>query len=204
MVKARYVSESRGAQLVVDRERHNALIVEGAPASEEKAGLKFQTLGNLGELIRTDIIDFEVKGGLESWAVTSGRGETLVALITGDSMIGQSILHIGSINLRQEVPTWGWRKELPLPDIHVSEPVWIETTGVSPVLTIMKWVDAEATLGLYRVAANTVKQYPDQGIHRKGSIVSTGFEDAHDIRLTAILRHREGDIWKFELCKIKI
>ena len=91
-----------------------------------------------------------------------------------------------------------------MPDIHVSEPVWIESPSGGAMLTLMKWLDGEATIGLYRVASGVLKTFPDQGVHRKGSIVTSGFMELGQKRVTTIIRHREGELWKFELCSGKI
>ena len=203
-LKARFQTDSRGAQLVMDRDSHSAYIIEGAPISDEKVGIKVKSIGNNGEINRNDVVEFDVKGGLESWSATNGRGEVLVAMITGDSMVGQSTMHIAALNIKQEVPLWGWRKELLMPDIHVSEPVWIESPSGGAMLTLMKWLDGEATIGLYRVASGVLKTFPDQGVHRKGSIVTSGFMELGQKRVTTIIRHREGELWKFELCSGKI
>lgn len=197
-----FASESRGATLIVDREKHAAYVVENQPIADKIAFKIIPLRGKEFTAGSSQNIDMEAKGGTESWSVTGTRGGFYFAAVTGDSMVGQGVMHAGVVSLRQQAATWGWRKNLGLPDVHVSEPVWIASDS-GPILTVMKWLDGEATMAVFRATSTELDIRKDRGVHPKGSIVIGGTEAAPGT-LTTIVRNRVEDLWRYNICKSSI
>lgn len=191
-------TESRGAVLIVDYATHLPYVVEAQPTAEKLAfkltpiRTKELTTG-ASQTIQTD-----VQGGVESWAMTSAKGGFLFAAVTGDSMVGQGALQAGLVRIKGASMSWGWKQSLSFPDVHVSEPVWAASS--EPVLTLMKWLDGEATMSVMRVAAEGWDVQKDRGVHHKGSIVTDGFVPRNNL-LATIVRHKDTDLWIYSICK---
>lgn len=197
-----FASESRGATLVVDQEKHSPYVVEAQPVADK---INFKVTPLRGKELTpgpSQNIEMDAKGGIESWTVTSARGGFYFAAVTGDSMVGQGVMHAGIVGMRQQVPNWGWRKDLGLPDVHVSEPVWIASSN-GPILTVMKWLDGEATMATFRATSTGLDIRKDRGVHPKGSIVVNGTE-ATVGTLVTVVRNRVEDLWRYNICKSSI
>lgn len=197
-----YTSESRGALIVADLAKHVPYIVENQPVGDKIA---FKILPLRGKDFSTgpaQTIEMDAKGSAESWSVTSARNGFYFAAISGDSMVGQGVLHAGNVNVNQDIARWGWRKELGLPDVHVSEPVWVASAN-GPILTVMKWLDGEATMAVFRATSTALDIRKDRGVHPKGSIVTSGIE-AVEGQLTAVIRNKKDDLWHYSICKSKM
>ena len=197
-----YASESRGAVLIADLAKHAPYIVENQPVGDKVAFKIFPLRGKDLTTGPAQTIDMDAKGGAESWSATSARNGFYFAAITGDSMVGQGVLHAGIVTVSQDAPSWGWRKELGLPDVHVSEPVWIPSAG-GPILTVMKWLDGEATMAVFRATSTALDIRKDRGVHPKGSIVISGVEPSEGL-LATIVRNKKDDLWHYSICRSRM
>lgn len=192
-------SESRGAIVVVDRAKSQPYLVENLPTSDQLT-LKVTALkGKEFAPGQAQQIQFEAKGGVESWSVLSATGGILVAAVTGDSMVGQGNLFIGRLENRGSSLHWAWHKTLALADIHVSEPVWAPTPN-GGVLTLMKWLEGEATMGVYEVSQSSYTARGDRGVYPKGSIVLSAFSPDSN-SLGVVLRQKKDDFWAHSICR---
>lgn len=194
-----YSSENRGATLVVDQAKHVPYVIENQPVGDKVSFKIIPLRGKDLSAGSAQTIDMDAKGGTESWAATSARGGFYFAAITGDSMVGQGKLHAGIVKVTQDVPAWGWRKDLGLPDVHVSEPVWVPAAN-GPILTVMKWLDGEATMAVFRATSTALDIRKDRGVHPKGSIVIGGVEPTDGL-LTTVVRNKKDELWHYNICK---
>lgn len=197
-----YTSESRGAFVIADLAKHVPYIVENLPVGDKIAFKIFPLRGKDYSTGPAYTIDMNAKGSAESWSVTSARNGFYFAAISGDSMVGQGVLHAGIVTVGQDNAVWGWRKELGFPDVHVSEPVWIASAG-GPILTVMKWLDGEATMAVFRATSTALDIRKDRGVHPKGSIVISGVEPVEGL-LTTVVRNKKDDLWHYSICKSKL
>lgn len=194
-------TNSRGAVIAVDTERHLPFIVENQPHSDRFAVKLTPLRGKDFSPSSPQLVELPVKGGVESWSVTSGSGGLFVGAVTGDSMVGQGSLILGFIKTGVTSSAWAWQKEVSMPDIHVSEPVWAPHDQY-PVLTLMKWVDEEATLGLYRANKTGFLAEKDRGVYAKGSVAVSAFKPTSD-SLGTVIRQRKDDLWSYQICRVK-
>lgn len=194
-----YASGARGATLVVDQATHAAYVVENQAVAGKIAFKVVPLRGKEFTAGPVQTIEMDARGGTESWSVTSARNGFYFAAVTGDSMVGQGVLHAGLVTVSADASTWGWRKELGLPDVHVSEPVWVASPN-GPILTVMKWLDGEATMAVFRATSTGLDIRKDRGVHPKGSIVINGVEPTQGF-LATVVRNKKEDLWQYNICK---
>lgn len=146
-------------------------------------------------------LDVPVRNGVESWtAVQYGTGYNL-AMVDGDSLIGQADLTVAAFDWVDETAVTKWSKGVALKDVHVSDPVFLASAKGLQVLTL-NWVDDESTIARYIVAGGTIGKPVYSGIFPKGSRIVDAF-DGNDAGDTFVMmRHKDDTSWIFQLCKL--
>ena len=136
---------------------------------------------------------------IESFAVARVEGTTYVAVINGDSLVGQAALQIYTFSDESLTRTPDL-SSIGLPDVHLSEPVFVKNEDELKVL-VLTWVDEEATIASFLIGKEVVSPAEYLGIFPKGSRILQAFSDGED-DIFAVVRYRQSDSWTFALCEI--
>lgn len=154
--------------------------------------------GKVGEVVS---LDFTVTSQVESWTAVGYGGGYYLAVVDGDSLIGQSELKIAHINWSDGSAQVRWTKASPLTDEHVTEPVFAVTERGLEAL-VLKWIDEESTIARYMVAGGTVGKPKYSGIFPKGSRIIEAFTSADGDDLYVVTRNRGESGWVFRICEM--
>jgi hypothetical protein len=162
---------------------------------------KVRKIGVDGKVGLPSSLDVTVDNGVESWTATQSGGAYYMALVDGDSLIGQADLKVTAFDWVDEAAAAKWTKSVAIKDVHVSDPVFLNSAKGLQVLTL-NWVDDESTIARYVVAGGAVGKPVYTGIFPKGSRIVDAFagNDAGDTY--AIMRHKDDTSWIFQLCKL--
>jgi hypothetical protein len=125
----------------------------------------------------------------------------MIASVRGDSMVGQGVLLVASLDPTSSPAQIIWQKEFPFADVHVGEPVWL-SNGNQGFVTLMQWVDSEGVLSRVKVDGAGATQLPDVGVFERGAILASGYLGPKDG--VGAFRYREKDLWKYKLCKLSL
>jgi hypothetical protein len=156
----------------------------------------FGTDGKPGEIQGLDVA---VTSQAESWAATNHQGTNYLALVDGDSLIGQASLKVTAFGLVDGGPGIRWTKDAALKDVHVTEPVFVDG-GKGLQVLLLKWVDEESTIARYMVAGANLGQPSFSGIFPKGARILDAFGADDDV--VVVVRNRESDHWAFRVCEL--
>ncbi|MEZ4742542.1 MAG: hypothetical protein R3B45_08855 [Bdellovibrionota bacterium] len=144
-------------------------------------------------------LELPTEAGVEAWAVQSVPGGAKLAYIEGDSLIGQANLVLAKIKLGVASPIIEWQKMIPLGDAHVAQPYWVNSSN-GQFLAMMKWLDEESTLSLYRVGFKQVESAKDFGVFAKGTAAIDLFSYGSDNEVYSVMRRKDGHKWDFSVC----
>jgi hypothetical protein len=195
-----FQSSSKLAQMVAGPSGGDAFVVELPKGQDSDQGeFKITMLDPAGKFQDYGKVTLATKGGVESWSAVMLDGSVVLAVVRGDSMVGQASLLILAAGSRGTV---SWKKDFPMPDVHLGEPVWL-SNGSKAVLGLMRWIDAEGSLGRIKVDRFGAEQLTDVGVFAKGSVLVAGYLDSEGRGLGGV-RHRETDLWKYKICKISL
>lgn len=168
---------------------------------DEGKPFKVRKLGADGHASNPVSIDVTVANGVESWAATQyGTGYNL-AMVDGDSLIGQAELKVAAFDWVDDAVATKWTKAVALKDVHVSDPVFLASGKGLQVLTL-NWVDDESTIARYIVAGGTVGKPVYSGIFPKGSRIVDAFGGNDASETFVIMRHKDDTSWIFQLCRL--
>lgn len=142
-----------------------------------------------------------VTSQVESWTAIGHAGGYYLAVIDGDSLIGQSELKISYLNWETSGVQVRWTKSSVLQDEHVTEPVFLVSEKGLEAL-VLKWIDEESTIARYMVAASTVGKPEFSGIFQKGSRIMEAFTDVEGNDRFVVVRSRGESGWIFRVCEI--
>ena len=200
-VVSTFQAHTRFASLVSNLLNQNAYVVENQNKPDENTSDFLMTkLDTDGKSLVLGRKTLPTKGGLESWSVALLGQKIVMAVIHGDSMVGQSSLLLAAVDIAGMDLQDAWHQEFALSDVHVAEPVWI-SNGIYGFVGIVKWIDAEGTLSRFKVDSTGAKQLPDVGVFEKGTILAAGYLNGSNNGLGAF-RYRDKDLWKYKLCKL--
>ena len=192
-----FSSESRGATLVASDARQAPFLVELSSLSG-KPSLKLSSVNqkefSLGSYKN---LTLPTSNGVESWSVTGNGSGGLFSAVVGDSMVGQASIVVGQFDSSRE---WGNIKTVDLSDLHVSEPVW---SNFGNIVAIMKWIDAEGTLGVYRLSDKGEVNTFDKGVFPQGSVPMSLFQVKAN-NYGVVVRNKKDDLWRYRVCKIRL
>jgi hypothetical protein len=193
-----FQSSSKLPLLVSDASESAGFVVESSRGQDADLGeFVVSRLESTGRFLNFGKTTIATKGGIESWSAAMIDRSLILSIVRGDSMVGQASLLI--------VATGGggavlWKREFPMPDVHLGDPVWLGN-GSKALLGLIQWIDAEGSLRRIKVDKFGAEQLTDVGVFAKGSVLVAGYLDSDGL---AGFRHRENDLWKYKICKIPL
>ncbi len=198
-----FQSRSRYASLVGDQSGTSAYVIENIRGSKDvnTSNFSITSLDPSGSFKATSKFSLSTKGGMESWSTTMLGNKLMMASVRGDSMVGQGVLIVASLEPSSSASRIVWQKEFPFADVHVGEPVWL-SNGTSAFVNLMQWVDSEGVLSRVKVDGAGATQLPDAGVFERGAILAAGYLGPKDG--VGAFRYREKDLWKYKLCKLSL
>ena len=198
-----FQSRSRYASLVGNQNGTSAYVIENARSSKDAnvSNFSITSLDPSGSFKSTVKFSLPTKGGMESWSTTMLDKRLMIASVRGDSMVGQGVLLVASLDPASSPAQIIWQKEFPFADVHVGEPVWL-SNGNQGFVTLMQWVDSEGVLSRVKVDGAGATQLPDVGVFERGAILASGYLGPKDG--VGAFRYREKDLWKYKLCKLSL
>ena len=202
-VQSNYLAHSRFASLASSGVTQNAYVVELPKGSNGDSGVFSITMVEpSGKFTARGQITLQTKGGLESWSASAVGDKIVIALVRGDSMIGQATLVVAATSIVGNSSDVVWKQEFSFADVHVGEPVWL-SNGSKALLGLIKWIDAEGSLSRVRVDAKGAEALTDVGVFPKGTLMITGYLSRRDNGLGAF-RYRDNELWKYKLCRLSL
>lgn len=153
-----------------------------------------------GKVVSSSSLSLKVKD-LEGWAVATLPNENLLAYVEGDSLVGNASLQIVRFTVGELGTKVLSSKRIQLANQHVSDPVWVVQNGEAHLM-LLTWVDEESTAIIVKVGVREVKDPVLSGIFRKGSRIGGAFIDPKSGDLFSLMRYREANSWKWQLCKV--
>ncbi len=146
-------------------------------------------------------LDVEVKDTVESWTAIQHSGSYYLAVVEGDSLVGQAALKLSQIGWGDGSPTVKAMKPVEIRDIHVSDPVFLVSAKGLEVL-LLNWVDEESTIARYMVAGGMIGKPSYSGIFPKGTRVAHAFTGQDPGDRFVVTRHKSADQWSFNICEL--
>lgn len=146
-------------------------------------------------------LDIEVKDTVESWTAVQHAGAYYLAIVEGDSLVGQAALKISQISWGDGSPSVKALKPVEIRDIHVSDPVFLASSKGLEVL-LLNWVDEESTIARYMVAGGMVGKPSYSGIFPKGTRVAHAFTGSDAGDRFVVTRHKSDNQWSFNICEL--
>ena len=196
-----FQSSSRFTTLVGNAKNSSSFVVEHTKNGDEnQSQFAITRLDETGKFSEAGKLSVATKGGLESWSSSMIGQAIILALVRGDSLIGQGVLNVIAANISETGVSESWRKEFPYPDVHLGEPTWL-SNGSGAFLGIMRWIDAEATMSRIKVDSSGAVLIGDSGVFSKGTVLAAGYLNDSGKGLGAF-RFREKELWKYNLCEI--
>ena len=159
--------------------------VQGEKASGESQG-RFQ-------------MDLQGSDPIESWNVARTSAGTFVAVVDGDSLLGEAKLKVAKLDLSSKVDGFSWIGQVDLRDIHVTEPRITETPEGTEVL-LLNWVDEESTIARYIVNAEKISKPLFSGLFSRGTRLIESFKSAKSGQIWVLTRHRNDTRWLYQIC----
>jgi hypothetical protein len=198
-----FQTRSRYASLVGNQSGTSAYVIENLRSSKDAnlSNFSITSLESSGSFKSAGKFSLPTKGGMESWSTTMLEKRLMIATVRGDSMVGQGVLIVASLEPSSSAAKIIWLKEFPFADVHLGEPVWL-SNGNRGFLTLMQWVDSEGVLSRIKVDGTDATQLPDVGVFERGAILASGYLGPQDG--IGAFRYREKDLWKYKLCKLSL
>ncbi len=184
----------------VDLHSHIIEMVRGK--DDNTSNFKITRLEQTGKSKELGSLRLATKSGAESWSAAAVGSRLALAVVRGDSMIGQASMIVTSIGVSGGEPSVEWKQEFPFDDVHLGDPVWI-SNGTRALLGIIKWIDGEGALSRFRVDAYKADTLGDVGVFEKGTVLISGYLNEKSSGMGAF-RYREKELWKYKLCKLSL
>ncbi|MCX6115978.1 MAG: hypothetical protein NT027_00400 [Proteobacteria bacterium] len=197
--KLNFESEIRGAKLVSDRVNKKLFLIE--PVQNDKAiELKINSIGlKDSKIINKMTIKVNPGENIESLAFFD-HSNLVFSMIVGDSMVGQARLYVGEIVDLEAHPSVKWEQKKDLPDLHVSDVVFVENSKKMSFL-YLKWLNEQSTIDLYEIGAKSANLLGQFGVLSRGSLVTHAFQVESGVT-SVIVRQKEKDIWTYKICSL--
>lgn len=144
-------------------------------------------------------LNLNTQDQVESWDVKSGH-DNMFAMLEGDSLVGQVKLTAAKLDL-SGTPSMVEPAQLDINDIHLSKPFW-GNAGPSASLLILKWVDIEGTIGMYKIDANGSIIHKNYGIIPEGGAIVDAFELTKHDEIFTIIRYKDDTHMRYKICQI--
>lgn len=146
-------------------------------------------------------LDLQVSSQLESWSATAHAGAIYLALLDGDTMVGQAEVKVAAVYHGKTGTSVKWNKAVPLRDTHAQEPTLVATRDGLEVL-VLNWIDEESTIARYKVAGASLGKPTYSGVFQKGARILDAFAGP-DLKDAFVLTRNRGDKRSaYQLCKI--
>ncbi len=198
-----YQAHTRFATVVSNDSGQNAYVVEqGKPVDENNSQFSVVQIDSAGKFSEQGKFTLATKSGLESWSASALGTRIVLAVVRGDSMIGQASLIVAAVSVSNRSATLAWKKDIPFPDVHLGEPVWL-SNGNKAFLGLIKWIDAEGSLSRVKVDASGAEVLSDVGVFPKGTVLAAGYLTDREKGIGAF-RFRDNELWKYKLCKLSL
>jgi hypothetical protein len=195
------------AELLVGEDQKKAFVVWKKTAnvgSRKVFQLFIRELSEDAALVaQSTVVNIPLVSDVESWDVGRMGDRILVAIVDGDSLVGQANLKAAMVQFSEGIANLMWVKDEPITNEHVSLPIWY-VKGTSAHLLIPKWVDEESTIAAYKVGVSGFEdKKPALGVFPKGSRVMDVFSDATSKDAYALVRFRGKFGWRFDVCNLE-
>jgi len=163
--------------------------------------LKLQVLHADGSMDAAITLDLQVTSQMESWSATNHAGIIYLALIDGDTMIGQAEVKVAAVYQGSAGTGVKWTKAIQLRDTHAQEPIFVATNRGLEVL-VLNWIDEESTIARYMIAGANIGKPTYSGVFQKGSRILEAFAGPDQNDAFVVTRSRNDKRWAYQLCKI--
>ena len=194
---------TRFASIVSNGSDLHGHIVETVRGKDEHTSkFKITRLDASGKSKELGVITLPTKGGAESWSAAAIGNRVSLAVVRGDSMIGQASMIVATVAVTGGGLNVEWKQEFPFEDVHLGDPVWI-SDGTRALLGIMKWIDGEGELSRFRVDAYKADTLGDVGVFEKGTVLMAGYLSEKAGGMGAF-RYRDKELWKYKICKLAL
>lgn len=136
---------------------------------------------------------------LESWQAGATPEGFYLAIVTGDSLLGEADLKVAKMEIGSQFGQFEWVGQAPLRDIHAAEPYVVKTAHGTEVL-LPNWVDEESTIARYNVTDENLGRPIFSGLFPRGTRIMDSLEDSASGRIWALTRHRIDSRWVYQIC----
>ena len=181
--------------LFPDAKNRNALMVWREATSPHT--LNSQLIAEDGTSTKSTPIVLPINQ-VESWNAYRTNQDLFLAIIDGDTVIGQAELKLAKLSSIVSAPQLQWTHTQTLNDLHTTEPLFLDGLKGLEVL-VLNWIDEESTIARYSVGQNTLSSPRYSGVFQKGTRI-LGTQSSTTDGTTLITRVRDGIHWAFKLC----
>jgi len=155
---------------------------------------------NISKQMKLESITDEI----ETWDVISNRTSFLLALVTGNSLLGSAALKIVRIDESLSGKQPEILRETSLDHEHSTPPVWVSTKQ-GPLLYQANWIDESGRLVTYQVASTGVLNSNFIGsIPVASSIVGVAESEDRKTRFLFISHKDQQDKQQFLVCPLEV
>lgn len=151
-------------------------------------------------------VSFQLKGqsdGIESWDGFHNQSGSYLIYVSGDSVVGEGKLHITKYKENYVGGEADWEKILDLKGLHMSSPIMVTNQKDSDKYAlILKWLDGESTLGVYKLGEQGFEKEQNLGVFKKGSALIDAFAFGEESVIYSIIRNKSGKNWEYSLCEV--
>ncbi len=190
--------------LVPHSEQNSAFIIEhdrNFQRNNQAGQFSVRSLLPSGQVSQPIFLTALSQGAVETWTAAAYPGGMALAVVSGDSMIGQGTLNLSTQRITYGAGTSEWNKSISLRNLHVSAPVITSSRHGSWAL-LLKWIDGESTLAAYKFGRTGAESKQHFGVFPKGTSLVTAFQAEESGELVAVVRNKVGYRWNYEICSL--
>lgn len=178
------------------------------PTSSSKAASRLDSfmlrqLNRNGSHMKTSTLGISLSNQIESWSASSRSDGYYLAIVSGDSLIGNAQLKVARFAFTDGASEIKWLKTKSLLNENVADPYWSSGTSQSSLI-LPKWLDRESTLAKFRVTSDDVIAIGTNGIFAEAAalmgLIRNPNQDSSGF--TAIIREKKDYLFEFSLCHI--
>jgi hypothetical protein len=199
------VSTNSRPTLLLDSDKNSTFLLDldrkPKRDSQVQGAFSLTRLTTDGEASAPQILAISAPGGVETWAATTRPGGFDLAIIEGDSLIGQASLNITSMKVSSAGPRLDWNKSISLKNMHIAQPFWVSSPSRRWIM-MLKWIDGESTLAAYKIGNSGVESTTHFGVFPKGTALVSAFYSGVSSELIAVIRNKVGYRWNYEICSL--
>lgn len=141
----------------------------------------------------------DLGGPVEAWSVGTLPSGPILAAIVGDSLVGDAKLIFAKLDLNSKNGKLQLIGKVDLRDIHVSEPLFSETSRGTELL-LVNWVDEESTIARYIVKSEGPSKPLFSGLFSKGAHLVGLLQAKESGQIQVLTRHRIDSQWVYQVC----